>query len=168
VAFISNPGSSGGGLTKEGCSVILTAKKEVTNSASYLIPWDEVASAAKLGYNTGVWSTTSEETRKRFTATSTGLWLPAATIWYDAENSTGERALHCVLEGNNKKKVGGDNKALNATNGRVLHCIAPVWLTSGQWVAFECFQDSGGTRKLEKDGWESEFPMGRATFHRIQ
>lgn len=161
---ISNPGG-GGGLTKEGCSVILTGQDEVPNSSSYLVTWDEAPAEAKRGYNTGCWSSSNKE---RFTATSTGMWMLQACIWYDAASSLGERALHVVLEGNSKKKLGGANRALVSTNGRVTPVTALMSLTSGQWVALECFQDSTGTRKLEVDAWETGFPMARATFHRIQ
>ncbi len=165
--IVNSPGGGGGAgeFAKTGCSVILSSQKEILTGTSFLIPWDEVPTEAKLGYNTGCWSSSNKE---RFTATSTGLYLMQACVWYDAGSSTGERALHCVLEGNSKKKVGGTNRALNSTNGRVTPCTAQIFLTTSQWVALECFQDSTATRKLEADGWETGFPMARATFARIQ
>jgi hypothetical protein len=147
-----------------GCAVILTSQKEVPKSESFYIPWDSDTGARC--YNVGgCWS---EANKTRFTAPITGLYFAACNIWFDAESSTGERALHCVLESGSKRKFFGHNHALNATNGRVLDASGSIRLTAGEWISWELFQDSGATRKIEKDGWESAFTAARATFEFIR
>lgn len=167
MASIWNPsGGSGGGIAvpETGCSVILIAQQSVGTSENKLIAWDS-ASGARC-YNTGtVWS---EANKTRFTATEAGLYTLVSTLWWDAESSTGERALHVTLEGGNKKHLADENHAINSTNGRIEQVFWQGRLALSEWIAIEAFQDSGTTRKVEADAFGTGFPTARATFERIR
>jgi hypothetical protein len=160
------------GIPMNGCSLVLTSAKTIPHLTSTLVPWDGTGSGATYGvttYNDGSWSSSNKERL-------TNIWgetieaMVIGTLWYDttgAKASTGERAIHVVLEGNNKKKFAGNNHALNATNGRIIMFAARFRLAKEQWVAIEAFQDSEENRKLEADGWGTGFQTARVTFCRV-
>jgi hypothetical protein len=149
-----------------GCSVRLTAAKNVLNTTGTPIPWDDAGGTQ--GYNVGGCWSSGQPTR--FVMPIPGVYVLSVSVWRDDENNAEcEWALRFNWEGVANQGIASVNHHMLNTNGRLIHLSHLIRCTvAGQFVTAEVFQDSGGTRKIMADKFGTDFDVGRATFELIR